>query len=217
MKGDKHGVSRVLAQNVELTLEVLGIERATARGVTVTVVGTQNDERLKDGRLLARRGGTENGPVRGDLSPAENTKAEVVRDLGENSLLLLKADGVVRLEENITDGVLACLWELATNVALSLTLEEKVRNAGHDTRTVAIAAVCAGSAAVGHGAEELASIGDDLVALVTLDVADEADTACVLFEVVHVEALVRGQGSVPRRRVALYGVEAILRINLWGR
>ena len=50
-----------------------------------------------------------------------------------------------------------------------------------------------------------------------LDVADEADTAGVLLEVVYVEALVGREGGVPRRRVALDCVEPILRIKLRGR
>ena len=204
---------RVLPENVELTLKVLRVKRAAAGRRSISVVRTEDDKRLEDGGFLASRSRAEDGAIRRDFSPAEDAQAEVVRDLGEDGLLLLERDRVVRLEEDVTDGVLARVRELAADLALSLALEEEMGDAGHHTGAVAVAAVCAGGAAVGHGAEKLAGIGDDLVGLVALDMADEADTAGVLFELVHVQALACGQGCVPRRRVALDGVEAILRIN----
>ena len=194
---DGHGVCRALAENVELALKMLRVERAGAGRPAVTVVGAKDDERLEDRGLLAGRGGPEDGAVGRDLAPAEDAEAEVTRELGKHRLLLLQADGVVRLEKDVADGVLAELRKLAAKVALGLALEELVGDTGHDTRTIAVPTVRASSTTVGHRAEELASIGNDLVAVVALDVADEADTAGVLFVVVHVEALACGESGVP--------------------
>ena len=190
-------MSRVLPQNIQLTFEELGVERTAPAGATLAIVGAENDERLEDRGLLACSGGTEDSAVGRDFPPAQNAKSEVAGDLGEDSLLLLKCDGVVRLEKDVADGVLAELRKLAAKVALGLALEELVGDTGHDTRTIAVPTVRASSTTVGHRAEELASIGNDLVAVVALDVADEADTAGVLFVVVHVEALACGESGVP--------------------
>ena len=204
---------RVLPENVELALEKLGIERAAARGNALSIMRTQNDERLQNGRLLASRGRAKNGAVCRDLSPAKDAKAEVGGSLGKDGLLLLETDGVVRLEKDVTDSVLAYLGKLATDLALSLALEEEMGDAGHHTGAVAVAAVCAGGAAVGHGAEKLAGIGDDLVGLFALDVTDKADTASVLLELVQVKALACGERRIPRGEIPLDGVESILRIT----
>ena len=177
---------RALAEDVELALEEFGVERAGAGRPALAVGCAEDDERLEDDGLLARRGRAKDRPVRRDLAPAEDAEAKVARELGEHALLLLEADGVVRLEEHVPDSVLARLGELAADLALGLALEEPVRDARHDTRAVAVAHVRAGRAAVGHRAEELAGIGDDLVGLGALDVADEADTAGILLEVVQV-------------------------------
>lgn len=157
-KWDKHGVRRVLPKDVELALEVLRVEHAAAGRRALAVVRAQHDEGLEDRGLLARCGGSEDGAVRRDLTPAEDAQAQLGGDFREERLLLLEADGVVGLEEDVPDGVLARFRKLATDLALSLALEEEVGDAGHYAGAVAIAAVCAGRATVGHGTEKLAGI-----------------------------------------------------------
>ena len=142
----------VLAEDIELALEVLGIKRTTPAGITLTIVRTQDYKRLEDGRLLACSRGAQNGAIGGNLSPAEDAEAEVARELGKHRLLLLQADGVVRLEEKVTGRVLARGGQLAANFALSLALEELVWDARHDTGTVTVARVRAGRTTVGHRA-----------------------------------------------------------------
>ena len=179
----------MLAQNIQLALEVLRIKRSTTAGVTVAVVRAQDYERLQNSRLLARRGGTQDGPVRGYLSPAQDTEPQIVRNLGEDGLLLLQADRIVRLEEDVTDGVLAELGKLAADVPLSLTLEEQMRNTSHDTGTISISTVCTSGTTMGHGTQQLTSIGDDLVGLFALDVTNETYTTGIFLVLVIVQTL----------------------------
>ncbi len=173
-------MGRVLPQDIKLTFEVPGVKRTAPAGATLAVVRADNDERLENGGLLARSGRAQDGAVGGDLPPAQDAESEVVGDLGEDGLLLLEGDRVVRLEEDVADSVLAELGELTAKVALGLALEEEVGDTCHDARTIAVPTICAGGATVGHRAKQLASIGDNLVAVVALNVADEADTAGIL-------------------------------------
>ena len=182
-------MSRVLAENVQLTFEVLGVELMAARGVAFAVRGAKDYERLEDGGLLARGSGTQDSAVCRHLSPAQYSETEFTSELGENCLLPLKANRVVLLEEYVTDGVLAWLGQFAPYVPLSLTLEEQVGDAGHDTSTVTISTVCTSGTPMGHSAEELTGIGDDLVRLLALDVTNEAYTTGIFLVLVLVQAL----------------------------
>ena len=182
-------MSRVLPQNIQLTFEELGVERTAPAGATLAIVGAENDERLENRGLLACSGGTEDSAVGRDFPPAQNAKSEVAGDLGEDSLLLLKCDGVVCLEEDVSDGVLANLGEFAANFALGLALEEEVGNTSHDTRAITVTAVCTCGTTMGHCAQELPGVGDDLVRLLALDVANEAYTAGIFLVLVLVETL----------------------------
>ena len=149
---------RMLAEDIELTLEVLGVKRTAPGGVALSVVRAEDHERLKNRGLFTRGRGTKDGAISGNLPPAEDAESQIAGDLGENSLLLLEADGVVCLEKDVTNSVLPGFWELTADLAFGFPLEEGMGDAGHDTRTVAIAAVCTGGAAVSHGAEKLTSI-----------------------------------------------------------
>jgi hypothetical protein len=183
---DSHFVGNMLPEHVELALEALDVEGPILGGSAVAVVLAVDDERLEDRGLLGARRGAEDGAIRGDLTPAEDPQTVVDRSLGEDGLLLAELDGVVRLKEDVPDGVLARRGERAPGVLLRLALEEGVRDPSHDARAVAVARVGASRAAVGHRAQELARIGHDLVGGRTLDVADEADTTCVLLVLILV-------------------------------
>ena len=143
---------RVLAQNIELALKVLGVKRTASGSVALAIVRSQNHEGLEDRGFLARGSGAQDSAVGGNFSPSEDAESQFARDLGENSLLLLVAYGVVRLEEDVPDGVLSELRELGANLALSFALEEEVGDTSHDTRTIAIAAVGTRRTTMGHGA-----------------------------------------------------------------
>ena len=117
-------MGRVLPQNIQLTFEVLGVERTAPAGATLAVVRAEDDERLENRRLLARSSGTKDSTVRGYFSPSEHAETQIPGELREHSLLPLEANRVVLLEEYVTDGVLAWLGQLASDLPLSLTLEE---------------------------------------------------------------------------------------------
>ena len=158
--------------------------------------------------LLADRCRTEDHSIGGDLAPTEDTKAEGVRDLCEDIHVLFTEFLILGGEEDVADGILSGLGEQTVDVALCLALEELVVDAGHDTGAVAVATVCACRAAMGHVAEELAGIGDDLVARGAFDMADEADAARVALVLIVIEALGGGEGAAPGLRIALDLVEA---------
>lgn len=143
---------RVLAEDIELTLEKLGVKRTAPGGVAFTIMRTEDHEGLKNRGLFTRGRGAQDGAIGGNLSPAEDAESQISGDLGENSLLLLEADGVVCLEEDVADSVLAGLGKLTADLAFGLPLEEGVGDAGHNTGAIAVAAVCAGGATMGHGA-----------------------------------------------------------------
>ena len=128
----------VLPEDIELTFEVLGVKRTAPGGVSLAIVRTKHDERLEDSGLLACSIGTEDGAVGGNLAPAEDSEAELGGNLGENGLLLMETDRVVRLEEDVSDAVLTRLGKLAADIPLSLTLEEEMGNASHDSSTIPI-------------------------------------------------------------------------------
>lgn len=187
------------------------VEGATLTLIAVAIVRTKNDERLKDDGLLAAGRGTEDRAVGGDLTPAEYSETEVTSDAREDALLLLKLYGVIRLEKDIADSVLAGLGESEAKIAFGLALEELVRDTGHNTRTISIPTISTGGTSVGHGAEELPSIGNDFVALGAFDVTDEANAARVFFKLIGVKTLASGKGACPRLRIALDSVEAVQR------
>jgi hypothetical protein len=64
---------RVFSENIELTFEVGAVKRTTLAEVVVTVLGTQDDERLKNGGFFAACGRTQNTSISRNLSPPEHT------------------------------------------------------------------------------------------------------------------------------------------------
>jgi hypothetical protein len=120
----------------------------------------------------------------------------------------LKLKRIVGLEEDIPDGILAGFRQSAVNVSLSFPLEKLVRDSCHDTCTITITTVSSSSTSVDHRAEQLTSIGDDLVARFTLDVAYETYTARVFLVFVEIKALIGWQRPCPRGRVTFDGIEA---------
>ena len=89
----RHAVSSVLAKNIQLAFEILGVECAATRGIALAVGRAQDDERLKNSRLLARSGRAEDGAVRGHLSPAQHAEAELV---GEFAALFFSDGSLLR-------------------------------------------------------------------------------------------------------------------------
>ena len=66
-------MSGVLAQDIELKFKLLLVELAVLADVSVTVMLTKDDKRLKNQRLLAAGSRAKNRAIRGDASPTEYT------------------------------------------------------------------------------------------------------------------------------------------------
>ena len=164
-------VRRLLAEDVQLALEVLLVERdaigriggARALGHAVerllalgAVVALEDDKRLQRERLARERRRSEDRVVGRDVPPSEDAESELVGDAGKRRLLLLDAGVVVpvgraRLAEKVVaDGVLALLRQLVADLALAFADKERVRHADHDAGTVTVARVGTGRASVGH-------------------------------------------------------------------
>lgn len=201
---DKHRVGSMLSEDIKLPFKVPLIKWAVLRTGTVAIVGAQDNERLEDRWFLALRGGPQNRTICRDCSPAQDTETEGLCDLSESGLLGLDLRLVVRVKEYVTDGILPRLRKDAANVSFCFSLEETVRNTGHDTGTITIPTVSTSRTTVGHRTEELTSIGHDFVARGSLDMANKTDTAGVAVILVVVEALVGREGTGPGLRIALH-------------
>ena len=164
-------VRRLLAEDVQLALEVLLVERdaigriggARALGHAVerllalgAVVALEDDKRLQRERLARERRRSEDRVVGRDVPPSEDAESELVGDAGKRRLLLLDAGVVVPVgrarlaEKDVADGVLALLRQLVADLALAFADKERVRHADHDAGTVTVARVGTGRASVGH-------------------------------------------------------------------
>jgi hypothetical protein len=146
---------------------------------------------------------------------------------------------LVGLEEQVTDGILAERRQLNVLLALKVLDEEPVRDRRHDTGTVTISHIGTHSTSVGHVAEKVPRIADNLVAGLALDVASKADTASILLELRVVKTpvnssdgqageagaegggrnvLLHGKGARPRVIVRLLvligGVLGLLRLDV---
>lgn len=103
----------MLAENEELSLKVLLIERIVLAGGASTIVGLEDDEGLQDTRLLASCGRTQDGAICGDFTPAENTKPQLIGECLKGLTVTRSLLGVVRVEEDVADSILAGLRKRA--------------------------------------------------------------------------------------------------------
>jgi hypothetical protein len=204
-----HGMGGMLTENIELAFKVTFVELCIVAVGTIAIVVRKNDKWLPDGWLTRASGGTEDGGIGWDGTPTEDGESKLVCNSGEDRFLLCLLVWVVWFEEDISDGVLAGLWEERAKFALCFALEEGVGNAGHDTSTVTIPAVCACSASVGHCTEKVASIGNNFVARFALDMAYETYPAGVSLVFWGVETLLGGEGRAPRVWITGNGIECV--------
>lgn len=116
-------------------------------------MGLEHDKRLEDLWLFAFRSRAEDRAVGGDFTPPENAEAEIDSEGLKRLAVGCRLAGIVGVEEDIADCVLACLWQLALKVSLSFAHEERMRDACHDTRTVTIASIGTCGASMRHGTE----------------------------------------------------------------
>ena len=178
------GVAGRLADDVELALERVGDRD----------LGPAPDEHLPDDRLeLPRRLG-EVGAVDRYVAPAEQHLA-LVLDRALDLVLAGEARGRFPREEHHADAVLA---EGRQRDALprELLAEELVRDLDQQPRAVRELWVVADRAPVGQVLEDQQALLDDLVALLALDVRDEADAAGVVLVGRVIEALGGGQARM---------------------
>jgi hypothetical protein len=187
---ERNGMCGMLTEDVELSLEMSCVESAALADITITVMGTEDDEWLVDGRFLAASSRAKNGAISWNLTPAEDPEAQVVSDLGENRLIALQLHGVVGFEKDIAYSILSRFGERATNISLGFPFEKLMRDGGHGTCTITISTVGASCTSVGHGAQELTGIGNDLVCCDTFDMANETYTTSIFLVLVHIQSLV---------------------------
>lgn len=123
----------------------------TCRAVTVVIA--KDNERLVDRWLLAASSRTQDSTVRWNFAPTKDAKTQSTGDVGKDGFEVFKLNGIVGFEEDIADGILARVGQNAADLSFSFSLEEKMGNSSHDAGAVAIAAVSACGATMGHGAE----------------------------------------------------------------
>jgi hypothetical protein len=91
--------------------------------------------------------------------------------------------------------------------SLDFTSKKTVRDTRHDTRTITISRIGTDSTSVSHVAKQTSCIRENLVRGFTLDVANETDTASILFVLGVVKAYFGGQNispvSVETKRVSI--------------
>ncbi len=171
------GVPRALADDVELALEGVDVGRGEAAP----------DEHLADDRLAGLDALAQAAIVDGHVAPAEQL-LPLGRD-GAGDLVLARGAGPgIAREEDHPHAVLADVGQLDADLG-ALPAEERVRDLDEDARAVALQRIRAGRPAVGEVGEDAQALRDDLVALLVLDVGDEAEPAGVVLVAWIVEAL----------------------------
>ena len=113
----------VLAEDVKLSLEMLFVKMTTLANTSVSIVGTENNKGLENERLCAAGCWSEDGTVGRHLTPAEDSEAQITGDPRKDGLILLEECWVVGLEENVTDGVFARLWQFRIDFSFCLALK----------------------------------------------------------------------------------------------
>ncbi len=181
-------VAGFLADDVELALE----------RVLVHVVGPARDEHLPDHGLHFLRAHRQPGVVRRHVAPAEQ-HLSFARDRALDLLLARHPRRRLLRQEHHADAVLTDGGQRQSLAAADAT-KERVGNLDQDARAVALQRVGAGGAAVGEVAQDREALRDDRVALLALDVRDEAEPA----RIVLVRRVVK---TLPRRwRMAVTAV-----------
>src|SRR5258708_8606223 len=171
-KLDKHGMRRVLAKNVKLSLKALLIKGTILGFIAISIMDLEDDERLYDDRLLATRTRPKDVAISRDLSPSQDTQSKARSNPLKDQLMFLTLDGIVGIHEDVAHGVLSDVRELGSNIPLDLTPEEFVRNTGHDTSTITIAGISTYSTSIDHGTKQDPRIRDNEEASLNSDFAD---------------------------------------------
>ena len=150
-----------LAEHVELALEVAGVVllRPSFLGLLSRAVDVlENDKRLQNDGLtrLGRR--SEEGGVFRHLSPAQDSQLELVRNILECVQSALE-HLLLRLEEDVSHGVLAEWRQLEALLTLEVLLEELVRDRGHDACAITVSCIGTDRTSVGHVAKQASCCG----------------------------------------------------------
>ena len=185
------GVAGGLADHVQLPLQRVGGHDVAAAP----------DEDLADHRLgLLHRGRHRHGLVDRHIAPAQHDLAFQAH--GALQLLFAsEARSVFLWQEDHTDAVFAGRRQVDALLG-HLFAEELIGNLQQDARAVAHQRVSADGAPVVEVVQDTQALLDDLVALLALDVSDEADAASVVFIGRVVQTLGRRLG---RERMLFHG------------
>jgi len=167
------GVSGTFPQHIQLALEEAVVElfRVGHLGLIARAIGRGKDDKWLSNDGLARLGGrAEQRRVDGRPTPTQDSQAQRLGNIFQLPLGLLEGL-LVGLEEQVSHGVLAERRELDVLLSLKVLDEEPVGNGRHDTGAITVTGIRTHGSPMGHVAQEVASIADDFVARLTLDVA----------------------------------------------
>jgi len=88
IRNHKHAMRRVFSEDVELPLKLFLVKMSALADIVVSVVRTENDERLANNGLGAAGGRPKDGTVGRNLTPAKDSEAEATGDIGKDGLVL---------------------------------------------------------------------------------------------------------------------------------
>ena len=158
------------ANHVQLPLELLRVHTVTC-----------TDEHLLDFRLTLQGGGADHAVVGGDIPPPQNALPFFGHDLINPVDALPRALRIARQEYDAC-GVEPARRENDPQLFGGDLLQEILRQRGENSSAVTGVLVAPHGSPVGHVQENLFGVFDDRVALLSLYVCDESDTARLMLE-----------------------------------
>jgi len=175
-----HAVAGFLADDIKLALQGVGVLDAFAA----------TDENLADHRFDILGGLGQAPAIHRNVAPAEQRLALVADRALDRRLASAAALHVARQEDH-ADAILADRRQIDT-LTRHLLAQEGIGNLDQDAGTVAEQRIVAGGAAMLEILEDLQPLRNDRMALLILDVGDEADAAGVMLVGGVVETLAAG-------------------------
>lgn len=154
---DADGVRRPLPENIELSLEEPEVELLGIRllgSVSWPICRLKDDKGLENGRLTRLGSRSQKRRVGGGLSPPKNSQTQRFGNIFQLSLGLFHSLRV-RLEKEISHGVLTQRRELDVNLALKVLDEELMRDRGHDTSAITVSCIGPNGTTMGHVTEKV--------------------------------------------------------------
>lgn len=90
IRNHKHAMRRAFPEDVELHLEDSLVKTSALADIVVSVVRTENDKGLANDGLGAAGSRSKDGAISRNVTPAEDSQAEVTGDIGKDGLVTLR-------------------------------------------------------------------------------------------------------------------------------